>query len=70
MSGTLYQLTAYQTIAHVQHAHDMYTVEANANYVQQWAIYQIIIMILCSISQVFSIRSLFKSTKPTKNIYR
>jgi hypothetical protein len=47
----------------------MYTVEANADYVQKWAICQILIMILCSMIQVFSIRRLFKSTKPTKNLH-
>ncbi len=39
----------------------MYTVEANASYVQKWALYQILAMIICSIIQVFTIRRLFKS---------
>jgi hypothetical protein len=39
----------------------MYAVEANASYVQKWALYQILTMIICSIIQVFSIQRLFKS---------
>jgi hypothetical protein len=46
--------------------HDLYWVEANESYVQNWAICQIIAMILCSIVQVFSIRRLFKSTLSKK----
>ncbi|CAF0852626.1 unnamed protein product [Adineta ricciae] len=66
ISGTLYRLTAYQTVARVQDIHDLYWVEANESYVQSWAICQIIAMILCSIIQVFSIRRLFKSRKLPK----
>ncbi|CAF1664743.1 unnamed protein product [Adineta ricciae] len=66
ISGTLYRLTAYQTVARVQDIHDLYWVEANESYVQSWAICQIIAMILCSIIQVFSIRRLFKSVTPKK----
>ncbi|CAF4647358.1 unnamed protein product [Rotaria socialis] len=60
ISGRLYRLSAYQTVARVQHLHDMYAVEANASYVQYWAIWQIITMIVCSATQVYSIRRLFK----------
>ncbi|CAF0940901.1 unnamed protein product [Rotaria sp. Silwood1] len=66
ISKGLYRLTAYQTIERVQHAHDLYAVEANASYVQKWALCQIIAMIVCSIIQVFSIRRLFKSTISSK----
>lgn len=50
----------------------MYTVEANASYVQKWALYQILAMIICSIIQVFTIRRLFKSTisKKTTSSYK
>ena len=66
MSSTLYQVTAYQTIAHVHHLHDVFSVETNASYVQNWAICQIIAMIVCSMVQVFSIRRLFLSSTSTK----
>jgi hypothetical protein len=66
MSSTLYQLTAYQTIARVHHVYDLYAVQANANYVQQWALCQILTMMICSIIQVFSIRRLFKPTISNK----
>ncbi|CAF1592331.1 unnamed protein product [Rotaria magnacalcarata] len=45
ISGKLYRLSAYQTVARVQHLHDTYAVEANASYVQYWAIWQILTMI-------------------------
>ncbi|CAF4412387.1 unnamed protein product [Rotaria magnacalcarata] len=60
ISGKLYRLSAYQTVARVQHLHDTYAVEANASYVQYWAIWQILTMIVCSATQVYSIRRLFK----------
>ncbi|CAF2499512.1 unnamed protein product [Rotaria sp. Silwood2] len=69
ISTTLYRLTAYQTIGRVHHLHDLYTVEANASYVQNWAICQIITMIVCSMIQVFSIRRLFKSTISNKTSF-
>jgi hypothetical protein len=66
MSSTLYRMTAFQTIARVHHVHDLYWVEANESYVQNWAICQIITMIICSVVQVVSIRRLFKSTISNK----
>lgn len=48
-------------MARVHNAHDLYLVEDNASYVQNWAICQIIAMLVCSAIQVFSIRRLFKS---------
>lgn len=66
VSRALYQLTVYQTISRIRHAHDLSSVEANASYIQKWALYQIAAMILCSMIQVFSIRRLFKPIKPTK----
>ena len=44
----------------------MYFAEANASYIQKWALYQIAAMILCAIIQVYFIRRLFKPTKPMK----
>lgn len=69
MSHVLYLMTAHQTIAHVHHASDMYAVEANATYVQNWAICQMIAMILCSIIQVVSIRHLFKTNNGSMKSY-
>lgn len=69
MSHVLYLMTAHQTIAHVHHASDMYTIEANATYVQNWAICQMIVMILCSMIQVASIRRLFKTTISSMKSY-
>ncbi|UJR30932.1 hypothetical protein I4U23_018444 [Adineta vaga] len=66
ISSTLYRLTAYQTVARVHDVYDLYWVEANESYVQNWAICQILAMILCSIIQVFSIRRLFISATPQK----
>lgn len=66
VSRALYQLIVYQTISRIRHAHDMSSVEANASYIQKWALYQIAVMLLCSIIQVFSIRQLFKPVKSTK----
>jgi len=59
-------MTAYQTLARVQHAHDVYFADANRNYIQKWALGQIGLMIICSFIQVFFIRRLFKSTIPKK----
>lgn len=63
----IYQITAYQTIQRVHHTHDLYAVEDNGKYVQLWAISQIIIMLICSILQVYIIRHLFKSNNPKKS---